>query len=506
MKRAIILTVGIGIALLLEINAAFAAPPAGPTDLAVTMTAAPAPVAAGTDLTYIINVTNNGPALATGITVRDTLPTGVTFVSANVLVPASPCRYEAGATGTGGTVSCTIGSLYPKPVSRAGLPPVYDPAHPFSAAVTIVVRPIAAGTIANVVIVRSDNRDDNQDNNLAKSDSTVTWGSDSLELVSLSPPSGTTLPGVRRMSLPGGEVDEAITSTNSVEATIRYQLASAPEGYAWVHGADPRSVTGTPLTVTFFRGGGKVRIRFSWICRDSSPQLNKLTAVTYGMSGVNPAAWTGGRLLLQKTGNVNYTFTCGQPLAQTPVKPAADLAIVKTASIVSTPMGSNVTYQLTVTNNGPSPATDVIVTDNLPLTGFSRTPMPVPPTTAPPAVTLVSYPASCTQAGATLTCNLGNLAALRTSAPITVVLRVTGTRTLTNTASVRANEHDSVTANNIATIATMVVRPLQSGRLESSPGVPAQPSPTGPPPPPPTFPVKPPLPGAPLKPSVSPSK
>ena len=173
MKRAIILTVGISIALLLEINAAFAAPPAGPTDLAVTMTAAPR-VAAGTDLTYIINVTNNGPAIATGITVRDTLPAGETFVSATVNVlgdtgAATRCRHEAGATGTGGTVSCTIGSLYPKPVSRAGLPPILDLAHPFSATVVLVVQPLVAGTISNVASARADLRDANPDNNFSNS-------------------------------------------------------------------------------------------------------------------------------------------------------------------------------------------------------------------------------------------------------------------------------------------------------------------------------------------------
>lgn len=195
-------------------------------------------------------------------------------------------------------------------------------------------------------------------------------------------------------------------------------------------------------------------------------------------------------------------------IATTTVNPSADLSLVKTASIVSGLHGSDVTYQLTVTNNGPSPATNVVVIDNLPLTGVSRTPtpMPVSPTATPPAVTLVSSPASCTQAGATLTCNLGNLAALRTSAPITVVLRVTDTRTLTNTASVRAMEHDPATANNTATIPTMVVRPPQSGRLEGVPEVPAQSSPKGPPPPRPMIPAKPPLPGAPSKSPSAPSK
>ena len=45
---------------------------------------------------------------------------------------------------------------------------------------------------------------------------------------------------------------------------------------------------------------------------------------------------------------------------------AADLAINKTASSATVVAGSNVTYTITLTNNGPDPASSVTVTDNLP--------------------------------------------------------------------------------------------------------------------------------------------
>jgi uncharacterized repeat protein (TIGR01451 family) len=48
------------------------------------------------------------------------------------------------------------------------------------------------------------------------------------------------------------------------------------------------------------------------------------------------------------------------------VEPTADLSVSKTASPNPVTTGDDVTYTVTVTNNGPDPATSVAVTDNLP--------------------------------------------------------------------------------------------------------------------------------------------
>ena len=78
--------------------------PGGPeADLTVTKTASPDPVAPGDDLTYTITVTNDGPDDATGVTVTDSLPPGVTF---------DPGSSTAGCVETmPGTVECNIGNL-----------------------------------------------------------------------------------------------------------------------------------------------------------------------------------------------------------------------------------------------------------------------------------------------------------------------------------------------------------------------------------------------------------
>src|SRR5262245_11385647 len=53
----------------------------GEADLAITKTDSPDPVITGSDLTYTVTVTNNGPDAATSVTVTDSLPAETTFVS-----------------------------------------------------------------------------------------------------------------------------------------------------------------------------------------------------------------------------------------------------------------------------------------------------------------------------------------------------------------------------------------------------------------------------------------
>ena len=119
-----------------------------------------------------------------------------------------------------------------------------------------------------------------------------------------------------------------------------------------------------------------------------------------------------------------------------------DLSITKTDLPDPVVAGTNLTYTLTVTNNGPSDATGVVATDTLPA-----------------GVTLVS--ATPSQGSCTLTtCNLGNLAS-GASATVTIVVNVASSTacgsTLTNSVSVTGNETDPNAANNTATANTAVI-------------------------------------------------
>ncbi len=132
-----------------------------------------------------------------------------------------------------------------------------------------------------------------------------------------------------------------------------------------------------------------------------------------------------------------------------------DLSIEMTASTEPAPSGRPLTYTITVTNNGPLPATSVTVTDTLPgeLIFVSSTPG------AP----------DCTFAADTLTCDVGTMAPTDT-AQITIetVLDHPEWGSFGNTSSVTANELDPITANNTATVDTTIalfVDGFESGDL-----------------------------------------
>ncbi|MDX1615635.1 MAG: S8 family serine peptidase, partial [Candidatus Promineifilaceae bacterium] len=76
-------------------------------DLAIEKSASPSPVSAGEKLLYEITVTNNGPDLASNVTVLDTLPVGVEYDT-----DTDDCTLTAG-TGPGGEdqLTCLLGDV-----------------------------------------------------------------------------------------------------------------------------------------------------------------------------------------------------------------------------------------------------------------------------------------------------------------------------------------------------------------------------------------------------------
>jgi len=118
-------------------------------DLSVTKTDSPDPATLGENLTYSLTVTNNGPDLASGVSLSDTLPASVSFVSATAS--------QGSCSQASGTVSCALGSL----------------ANGASATVDIVVEPNSTGTISNTASVSGDQADSNAANNSATATTTV---------------------------------------------------------------------------------------------------------------------------------------------------------------------------------------------------------------------------------------------------------------------------------------------------------------------------------------------
>ncbi|HEY2952501.1 MAG TPA: M36 family metallopeptidase [Verrucomicrobiae bacterium] len=120
-------------------------------DLVLTIADAPNLPIIGDDVTYTLTVANTGPATAAGVTLTDTLPPGVVFVSAS--------STQGGCGNAAGLVTCALGPL----------PGGAD------ATVTIVVTTTAAGLLTNTASVTRQDADASLSNNTATAVTTVNF-------------------------------------------------------------------------------------------------------------------------------------------------------------------------------------------------------------------------------------------------------------------------------------------------------------------------------------------
>ncbi|MGH2572175.1 MAG: DUF11 domain-containing protein, partial [Actinomycetota bacterium] len=151
-------------------------------------------------------------------------------------------------------------------------------------------------------------------------------------------------------------------------------------------------------------------------------------------TGLNPPPTrTGAASAADVAAGTGY---CAIPAQQ------ADLSISKSDSPDPVFAGQELTYTLTVNNGGPADATGVTATDTL-----------------PSGVTFGSASASqgsCSQAGGTVTCNLGGLGSGAPPATVTIKVTPQSPGQITNSASVTGNEEDPAPGNNSDTETTTV--------------------------------------------------
>lgn len=122
----------------------------------------------------------------------------------------------------------------------------------------------------------------------------------------------------------------------------------------------------------------------------------------------------------------------------------ADLSLAKTDSPDPVTNGSKLTYTLLVTNNGPSQATHVMVTDTLP----ADTEL----------VTVSPSQGQANHVSGTVTADLGTIQA-GAQASVTVVVKPTRRVPITNTASVTSSDPDPDLSNNSSSASTDVGDP-----------------------------------------------
>ncbi|MCA0753619.1 DUF11 domain-containing protein [Paenibacillus sp. N4] len=118
-------------------------------DLVVNKAAAPDPVRVGQILHYTVTVDNTGPSDATDVIVTDTLPAGVSFLSA--------ASSQGACTEADGVVTCSLGTL----------------PNGATATIEMMVIPNKKGKITNTVTATTTTFNDDPDNNTATITSTV---------------------------------------------------------------------------------------------------------------------------------------------------------------------------------------------------------------------------------------------------------------------------------------------------------------------------------------------
>lgn len=186
---------------------------------------------------------------------------------------------------------------------------------------------------------------------------------------------------------------------------------------------------------------------------DSNAQINcQLGGLPKGTSATILVAYTAstaGQLLNTATAKGNEpdpNKNNNTATEDTTVLGLTDLSVTKSDSPDPVLVGKNVTYTIKAVNNGPSVATGVIVTDNLP--------------NSVKFVSASSTAGSCTQNGAgDVVCYIGTMLV---NSPVTITLVVTTTEagTIVNQVCITGNEKDPKPGNNIAKEPTTVRNPV----------------------------------------------
>ncbi len=367
----------------------------GEIRLVVSGSATPNPVLAGSDVTYTIDVANQGLADAQGVTLNDQLPAGVTVVS------VTPSQGFVVPEMTGGTVSVDLGTI------AAGS----------SATVTLVVQ-TGAGSAGTIVDKAGATCQESDPNNPAPPIAIpVVVETDADVSVSLAESPSP--------ALAGGELTYTMTVAD--------------------HGPDraPAVVASMPMAaglsfVSATSDVGNVALSNGQVVADLGDMASGSQAVVTIVLRAS-AAGTVTETAAVSSDTINPNPADEISSVTTTVEPAADLAVGVSAGSLVAATGVALDYTLTVTNNGPSDASGVILTDSLPA-----------------GVTFVS--ATDDQGNSPATLNDGVLAwpigDLADGATATLVVAVIPTAqpgsTLVDSASVTGGQADPVSGNNTA--------------------------------------------------------
>lgn len=378
----------------------------GSSGLRVSITDSPDPITLGSgqNINYTIIVNNDGPSSATGVVLTNTLPAGVDFVS--VTTTSGSCSHS------GGVVTCNLGN-------------VSD-----TATINIIARPTVPGTFTNTVSVTGNEQDPNTNDNTASTTTTVNPQpnpiSTDLRLTVFQSPGIITLGSGQNIIYSifvdndGPSPATGVVVTSRLSSGLNFVSASTNGGSC--------SFSSGVVTCNIGNLVGGTSIFIT-----ASPITPGTVSNTVSVRGNEPDPVSS-----------NNTETETTLVNPAPGTVSADLRVTVFAPL-NPVTSNNIEYQIFVSNDGPSPATGVVVTDTLPA-----------------GVTFISATANqgtCSFANGVVTCNLGTVTS---GVNITIIGIPTAAGTITNTVSVRGNEPDFNTSNNTATTVSSVQLPPKS--------------------------------------------
>ena len=413
-------------------------------DLAVTNSGSPAIVLPGGTVTYTQTVTNNGPFDALNAVFSEGIPANTTFQSINSVAGWTCTTPAVGATGN---ISCSNPDF-----ANAG-----------SVTFTVTVQ-VGNGTPSGTQIVDVDNvtsgtNDPNLANNTAVAVTTVGTATQADLSVTNTPSSPTVAPGanftmtavVKNLGPAAASAvvfSESTASNSGGTVNATFVSLVAPTGWACttpsVGGTGTISCTASSLALN-----GTASFPIVMSVPASAPVGTVLNGTAY-IASSTPDPNTGNNTAVASV----TVATAGQ----------ADLAVTSSGAPNPVTPGNNISYTQSITNNGPaaitiSGTTTVTFTDPIP-TGTTLASF-----TAPPNWTCTNTAVGST---GTVTCTLNSGQTLAVGAivnfPLAVKVNTTTTpgTTITNSPNITSTVSDPNTANNTATVQTLVVSPAQA--------------------------------------------
>jgi uncharacterized repeat protein (TIGR01451 family) len=288
-------------------------------DLSITMSANPSVVLVDSNLVYNLTVSNAGPSTAKNVAVTESLPNGVGFVAAT--------NYPVTVTQSASNLNLTVGTL-----------PVYG-----TATIAVVTIPTLPGLATSVATVGSPSPDPNPDNNTASATALVTLPTADLAV------SMTAAPNV---VLEGGLLTYTISVTNNGPFAASQVVLNntLPPNINLITATTTQGTISTGATTVYIGplGLGTNVVVTLVVSPTTTGNITASTQVTLGPAQVDPVSFNN-------VASVSVT-----------VGPSADLGVSGTIFPSTVLSGSHFTTTAEVFNNGPSPATGVVLSQTIP--------------------------------------------------------------------------------------------------------------------------------------------